>query len=593
MLQLALLIVYLVFSSPTIESYKISLQLFSSPPTPNNSKRYRNINRSSQSQTTPLLPNALIHGKLNDVRRGGLKTKQMQMQPHLQPTTSTFTTPPHPPSPPPSPPLSTTIEYNALYAKAKALDVDGDKKSTLAALRQLHQINPNDFRVVRRMSRLYVASHNTPLGKQVLETALKTPLGGRNAYLWLGLASIEQSLGDLQKARLCYRKAISLDPALPNVYHAWSRLESSEGNLQRAAVILRRGLKTAASPNSTTPNHRLYHALGDLLGKLGRYDEASRMLSSGFSHAPEFQKCFLHSSMGMNNYMKGDVAAARESFEKAIRSNHKHSQAWLSLARLEELEGNVEEARAVYKRANKAYRSSSRNSNNNSNNNNNNNNNKHANNNFSGNKWVQVFQSWARFEQLTMEDGEAAVAIYSIATLLFPTDTRLLINWGKLEADNKRELKAREILAEAVKKGRGREKGLAYRVGAELEMDLQQYERARALYALGVDSLRKMTNTDTSAKDSIPMTFKFKIKDGLDTDPDTDASTVPVTKNLALAQLLHGWALCEFSLGNVPRAKKLFALALKNVKGSLADRKFEAAIFLSMAIFEKGQGSKR
>lgn len=467
----------------------------------------------------------------------------------------------------PKPPLSESEsklspdELNAIYYAAKRADTMGDKKLAVKHLTTLRVHSPLDFRVVRRLSRIAVDSGRIAQGRQVLEESLLTQEGGENAWLWQGLGNLEQRVGDINKARLCYRKALELDNSLANVYHSWSRLESSQNNIRRAALILKRGVQ--AVPD----NHRLHHAFGDLHLTVGDYDAAEISLRKGLKIAPTYQKSFMLSSLGVLEFSRGNVELARAYFTDSIKRNKRHAQAWLSLALLEEKDGKNDVARATYERAAKnfAFFDDKKNADG-------------RNAQPLGSKWVHVFQSWARFEQVAMKDIDAATAVYSQSTLIFPNDWKLWLNWGKLESTANRELKARAILERAIKVCQGRS-GDPYRAAAELEMDMQQYERARALYGLGSEAVRKQLEKNKNSKIN---SKTFQIKDVIGIDSAADDESVNIDVN-GLAPLLHGWAHTEWQLNNIKRARKLFALALSNVSNPA----FEAEIYISLSQFEK------
>ena len=131
----------------------------------------------------------------------------------------------------------------------------------------------------------------------------------------------------------------------------------------------------------------------------------------------------LRHALGVQLYKKGSTDAARKELRRAAIKGH--DEALLSIARLEEEAGRVEEARTAYKRACGLIKRSPGTH-------------EMAPDGVTAAPWV----AWARFEE-DCGNVEAAAALCRRASVRFPRDADVHAQWARLEVDQDR---AREII---------------------------------------------------------------------------------------------------------------------------------------------------
>jgi len=426
-------------------------------------------------------------------------------------------------------------QVKELYQDAKHADQAGDYEAAKFYLNQLRVVTPEDTRVIRRLARLEVQEGNVHKAREILKSGLRSM--PQDANLLQGLGQWEVKFGNTQNARNFFHDAIKASPRFANPYHALGTLEHSVGNIKVATTVLRLGLKNCPS------NHRLHHALGDLYREAKMLDMAEKAYNKGLKciqaeaestgrSTHHWGQSFFYSAMSYLAYDRGSIDESKTWLRKSVDlvGNRMHSQGWLGLAQLEESEMNIDKSRDVYKeaisayeqkRGIEAYRASGQK-----------NLVKPAK---LGDKWIDVYESWARLEE---EHGDYAAAnnVYSRAASAFPKDWNLLIRWARHQAEYDRIDRARTLFELACDIA-GSSNAKPYRLYAEFEMTLENYGRARSILFLGAQSLSE----------------------------SSDGSL----HNDEFARLYHSWAVCEWHLDNLDRAEVLFDHGLRLTDSTL------------------------
>ncbi len=152
-----------------------------------------------------------------------------------------------------------------------------------------------------------------------------------------------------------------------------------------------------------------------------------------------------------------------------------------------------------------------------------------------GDKWMNVYESWARLED---QHGSYSDAnnIYSRAAYAFPKEWKVLVNWARFQSRHHKPDRARTLFELACDIA-GSSNATPYRLYAEHEMAAGNYMRARSILFLGSQSLSEAS----------------------------DGSL----KNDEFARLYHSWAICEWHLGNLERTEVLFDHSLRLTDSAL------------------------
>ena len=451
-------------------------------------------------------------------------------------------------------------EVREMYIEAKALDQEGDREKSKEVLRKLREATPHDMRVVRRLARMEQEDGHISAARGLLQRALRGEPG--NAHLLQGLGQLERQAGNDATAMNHFRQAIKANPTFANPYHALGTLEHTHGNIKAALAVIKDGLRKCPQ------NHRLHHALGDVYLDANMLDFAEESYLEGLQHGPEWSKAFFYTSLSFVSYAKGQVQESRTLLRQSLEINGgMHAQGVIALAQLEESEGNIHAAREVYRDAISRYERRRR---------------KRSpfrskspgeedmfdspslvdedgkqySRSYSGDKWVNVFKSWARMEEIH-GTYETAHIVFSKAARLFPNSMNLLIQWADLQSDHGEDEKGR-LLYEAACHRAGDGSAKPVQALAEFEMKRRNFVKAQSILYRGAQCAASSNG----------------IADG---------------KN-GLARLFHTWGVCEYHLGNESKAQQLLEDALRVTGPGEADSTMRSLILYSMARLEVLRG---
>lgn len=457
-------------------------------------------------------------------------------------------------------------DVREMYIEAKLADQAGDREHSKNILIQLREATPHDMRVVRRLARMEQEDGNLPSARTILLDGLqKDP---DNSHLLNGLGQIERVAGNDNSARTYYRRAIQCNPTFPNPYHALGTLEHTHGNIRAALAIIKDGIKNCPR------NHRLYHALGDVYLDANMLDLAEEAYLTGLQLGPEWSKSFFYTSLSFVSYLQGHSQDSRALLLQSLEINGgMHAQGVIALAQLDESEGNIAQARKVYRDAISSYEekrrrrssfhptSPTKNADIFENFSSENGQRHEHNRSYAGDKWINVFKSWARLEEIH-GTYETAHIVYSKAARLFPDNVSLLIQWAELQAEHGESTKAR-LLYEAACHRVGSKSAEPYQLFAEFEMKRKNFVEAQSILSKGTRSVA-----------------------GNDFFSDIGADGTAISGNSGMARLFHTWGVCEYHLGAYSRAEKLFDDALRVTGSEEGDSAMRSLILYSMARLE-------
>lgn len=211
--------------------------------------------------------------------------------------------------------------------------------------------------------------------------------------LWRKLAEMSRAAGDVEQARSQYARACACDPACGKAWDAWCRMEMHEGEKSAARDVAKRGLACLeGSMSASVP--RLWHAYALAAATP---QERERALFEGLKCDPSHPH--LVHALGLEVYARGNAVVGRRLLERAVVMGH--PEAAFSVARVEEKEGRVPQARSAYERACRRPN-------------------------------IAAWRAWARFEQRA-GNKDAALDIYRCASARFPTDVELHVQWARLK----------------------------------------------------------------------------------------------------------------------------------------------------------------
>ena len=345
-------------------------------------------------------------------------------------------------------------DLREMYIQAKYADQNGDRPKAKQLLHQLRKATPSDRRVIRRLSRMEMQDGNLVEARKLLQDGLRN--FPKDAYLLHGLGQLERNCGNDSAARQYFREAMEEDEKFANPYHALGTMEHSHGNIKVALAVIKKGIEHCPT------NHRLHHALGDIYLDAQMLDRAEEAYKKALQHVQgEWGKSFIYNSLSYVAYARRDIEECRSLLNRSLDVNNMHAQGVIALAQLEESEGNINDARKVYrdaigryekKRIGRSTKSNPRGIKDETTTNPFHpssflENNSEYSSSYMGDKWINVFRSWARMEEIH-GNYETAHIVFSRALRLFPESTVLLTEWAKLQVENG-EIQKGKLLFEA------------------------------------------------------------------------------------------------------------------------------------------------
>jgi tetratricopeptide (TPR) repeat protein len=409
------------------------------------------------------------------------------------------------------------MNASALYEQAQVLLQTHRLKEAVGVLNKLTELTPDDGRVWMKL----MSTHKRAKRMKLAEATVRKGIAAlpENGRLRQALADLCRESKRFGEARRHFREAMRHEPRLASVYDSWGRMEASLGKHALAASLFERGLELR-------PTSRLCHAYGVLLDKQGLSDRARETLRRGLNLPDESSNPQLLHALGMVEVRAGNHGKARMLFQSAIKDHPSFTLAHLALGQLEERLGNKAAARRYYEAGATAKQRAGQPA------------------------AVQLWQSWARMEQRLGSPYKLVQSLYKRASVLFPEDDHLLIEWGKLASEHDNEALARKLFAQVIRRKGSAATPYVFKVAAALEARVGHAERARKLFEAGVSA-----GSAAAAEELMP--------------------------------LLHAWAVFEWRQGDRHAARDLFHRAEEKA----ADDKPCAWLYQWRANFEAEGGN--
>jgi len=450
-------------------------------------------------------------------------------------------------------------EVKQIYAAAKEADKMGDRALSKRILNELKEATPGDGRIYRRLSRMEKEEGNIPGAKSILQEGIRRD--PENAFLWHGLGQLSSEYD----AKKFYRKAIRCNPSIPMPYHALGTLGHTRGNIAQSMKTLKKGLEYCPT------NHRLHHALGDIYRDAKMLSMAEKCYRKALKYGPEVSQGFAYNALAYVAYDEGSPDRCRSWLRKAVSLNSgRHANSWVSWAQMEESEGNIDAARTVsmagiakyergllrhpslkLKRAQirsqskgeprtatevrnqlmkdvPVYRP--------------------------GDRFFNVYRNWARLEE-RHGTSQSVDEVYRRACLAFPRQWKLTIDWAQYHARLNMHERASELFLVACSQSLGQH-GDPYRLHAEYEMSRGDYEKSQRILFRGAVALSQNVGAGLGGCSG-------------------------------MIQLYYVWAVCEWHLENLSRAKAIFDQALQLIAPGQEGSSDRSLIYFALAKLHK------
>jgi tetratricopeptide (TPR) repeat protein len=172
----------------------------------------------------------------------------------------------------------------------------------------------------------------------------------RAAAQYPGSSTIQQMLGaglfksgQKGEARVAFRRAIELDPKIPDNYYDLALLELSDNRLADAAQVLEKYL--TLKPGNAQAHlllGRAEHNLNETIPAIAQFKKALEL-------APDLPLAHYH--LGFAYQSQGDLKAALEEFKKEIENNPTFYESYWLAGNIELEQGNLDGAAELFRRA--------------------------------------------------------------------------------------------------------------------------------------------------------------------------------------------------------------------------------------------------
>lgn len=323
---------------------------------------------------------------------------------------------------------------------------------------------------------------------------------------WMAYVKLEKRYGEFDRARSIFERFTIVHPE-PRNWIKWARFEEENGTSQLVRDVYGVAIETLGEDFM---DEKLFIAYARFEAKLKEYERARAIYKYALDRMPRSRSTALHKSYTTFEKQFGDregvedviLAKRRVQYEEELRNQPKNYDIWFDFARLEETGGDVDRVRDVYERAIAQIPPSQEK--------------RHW------RRYVYLWIFYALWEEMENQDAERARQIYQECLKLIPhkkwTFAKVWIMKAQFEIRQMQLQAARKTLGQAIgmcpkdKLFRGYieiekqlfefvrcrtlfEKQLEWNPShsqawisfAELERSLDDLERARAIFELGID----------------------------------------------------------------------------------------------------------
>ncbi|CAG9467033.1 unnamed protein product [Pedinophyceae sp. YPF-701] len=143
-----------------------------------------------------------------------------------------------------------------------------------------------------------------------LERGVDSRRGRGSFVLWKDWALLAAETGDMDAARMRFRRALQINPRARYVYSDWARVEREAGSREAARQLLQTGLELNRTDTV------LIQALARMEAEDGDLAAARRLFFKGTKLAPDH--LYVWQAWAVAEYEGGDVATARALFRRAL-----------------------------------------------------------------------------------------------------------------------------------------------------------------------------------------------------------------------------------------------------------------------------------
>ncbi|XP_061662803.1 protein O-mannosyl-transferase TMTC1 [Syngnathoides biaculeatus] len=223
--------------------------------------------------------------------------------------------------------------------------VDTGKEELAAAhYQQAIQLKPAHYVAMVNLGRLLRSSN---LNKEAESWYKRALLVTRKAEILAPLGALYYNTGRYDEALLVYREAVSLQPENADIWLALAQVLAMAGETKEAEKITR---EIISRVNRCVECYRL---LSSIYSKHGNHSEALESLNMALKQNPDdlSVKAELHFSKGNQLREMNQLDRAFESYKLAVELKPDQSQAWMNMGGIRHIKGDYAAARMYYEKA--------------------------------------------------------------------------------------------------------------------------------------------------------------------------------------------------------------------------------------------------
>ncbi|KAF9989438.1 Crooked neck-like protein 1 [Mortierella antarctica] len=285
---------------------------------------------------------------------------------------------------------------------------------------------------------------------------------------WMAYVKFEKRYKELERARVIYERFVHIHPD-PKNWIKWAEFEEREGKTEKAREIFTRAIEVMGEE---LMEQRLFIAFAKYETRQKEIERARVIYKYALDRIPRSKSQALYNQYVQFEKQYGDkdgiedvvVGKRRLQYEADLATNLKNYDTWFDYGKLEESTGDVDRVREVYERAiaqvppaqeKRLWR-----------------------------RYIYLWIKYALFEELETRDYERARQVYKGCIQLIPhkkfTFAKIWLLYAKFEIRQLDLTTARKTLGMALGMC---PKDRLFKGYIELELELRAIDRARTLYS--------------------------------------------------------------------------------------------------------------
>lgn len=213
-------------------------------------------------------------------------------------------------------------------------------EKAIACYQQAIEIDPNLAVAYRNLAKIFNQLGNSQKASDYLFKALKLDPDSVQAKEHYGLGTYIESQGKLERAAVCFRQAIKLQPDFFPAYRSLGELLTASGKEQQAMNIYRQGVRQ----NPKIP--QFHFLLGQALAAREEWQQAGQYYQHALELDPSLSDCYFH--WGVALFKENNWSQALQCHQQAIELKPNYWEAYHQVGIILQQQQQWAEASAAY-----------------------------------------------------------------------------------------------------------------------------------------------------------------------------------------------------------------------------------------------------